>query len=534
MPNSESYLIYLRKSRADMEAEQRGEGETLRRHERALLELAARLHLSITDIYREVASGETIAARPMMQRLLDEVEDGRWAGVLVMEVERLARGDTVDQGIVSQAFKYSGTKIVTPAKTYDPNNEYDEEYFEFGLFMSRREYKAINRRLQRGRVASIKEGKYPHSVAPFGYDRRKLAGEKGFTIVPNPEEAPVVQMIYELYTMGEAQENGQRERLGLHRIATELNRLGVRTKYGNLWSAAGVRDLIRNPVYIGKLWRRKRKSVAVRDGTSMLVRYQRDCSQTEIYQGLHEPLISEDTYALAQRYLSETPAIPVPQEKETQNPLCGLVLCGKCGKKMQRHKYFKRDGSAGLICPHSTCDNVGAALSLVENRIIEALREWLNVYELEWSESPVKASAALELRKRAAGALRVSLSALKKQQGNLHDLLERGIYDTDTFLERSRVLAGRLSEAEAQLEAAEKELSRAERQEQNRAQYLPRVKRLLDVYDVLPTASAKNALLKEVLDRVVYVKEPESRRTHEDLFTLELYPRLPRKPPEPS
>ena len=44
--------------------------------------------------------------------------------------------------------------IITPIKIYDPNDEYDEEYFEFGLFMSRREYKTIKRRMQRGRVAA--------------------------------------------------------------------------------------------------------------------------------------------------------------------------------------------------------------------------------------------------------------------------------------------------------------------------------------------------------------------------------------------
>lgn len=104
------YLIYLRKSRADREAELRGEGETLARHEKALLELARRQHLPIADIYREVVSGETIASRPMMQQLLSEVEQGVWDGVLVMEVERLARGDTIDQGIVAQAFKLSDTK----------------------------------------------------------------------------------------------------------------------------------------------------------------------------------------------------------------------------------------------------------------------------------------------------------------------------------------------------------------------------------------------------------------------------------------
>ena len=119
------YCLYLRKSRADSEAEARGEGETLARHEKALLDLAKKLNLNITAIYREIVSGETIAARPVMQQLLQEVEQGIWDGVLVMEVERLARGDTIDQGIVAQTFKFSDTKIITPIKTYNPNNEFD-------------------------------------------------------------------------------------------------------------------------------------------------------------------------------------------------------------------------------------------------------------------------------------------------------------------------------------------------------------------------------------------------------------------------
>ena len=48
------YCLYLRKSRADSEAEARGEGETLARHEKALLDLAKKLNLNITAIYREI------------------------------------------------------------------------------------------------------------------------------------------------------------------------------------------------------------------------------------------------------------------------------------------------------------------------------------------------------------------------------------------------------------------------------------------------------------------------------------------------
>lgn len=165
--NDFKYAIYLRKSRADTEAEARGEGETLARHEKILLDLAEKMKIKIGKIYKEIVSGETIDARPEVQKLLSDVKKGLWKGVLVVEVERLARGETIDQGIVSKAFKISNTKIVTPMKTYDPNDEFDEEYFEFGLFMSRREYNTIKRRLRRGVLASVQEGKTVASAAPY-------------------------------------------------------------------------------------------------------------------------------------------------------------------------------------------------------------------------------------------------------------------------------------------------------------------------------------------------------------------------------
>jgi len=161
------YAIYLRKSREDIESEKYGEGETLARHEKILTTLAKKRNLPIGKIYREVVSGETISERNEMQKLLKDVENEKWTGVLVVEVERLARGDTADQGRVAKAFKYAHTKIITPVKTYDPDNEFDEEYFEFGLFMSRREYKTINRRLQRGREISCQEGKFVRQYCSF-------------------------------------------------------------------------------------------------------------------------------------------------------------------------------------------------------------------------------------------------------------------------------------------------------------------------------------------------------------------------------
>ena len=195
-----AYCMYLRKSRADKDYENSSTEAILNRHEKALLELAQNNNYKISQIFREVVSGETLSQRPEMQKLLAQVENNMYDGVLVMEVERLARGNSVDQGIIAQAFKYSNTLIITPTKVYDPQNEFDEEYFEFGLFMSRREYKTINRRLNAGRLASCKEGKFVGSITPYGYSKEKLKNQKGYKLVPDLEESKVLKLIFELYT----------------------------------------------------------------------------------------------------------------------------------------------------------------------------------------------------------------------------------------------------------------------------------------------------------------------------------------------
>ena len=219
------YAIYLRKSRSD--DPKAPIEEVLARHEKILLETARKMKLNVVKIFREVASGESISNRPEMKQLLKEVNSEMYAGVLVMEIERLARGNSIDQGIIAQSFQLSNTKIITPYKIIDPNDEFDSESLEFGLFMSRREYKVINRRLQRGRLASVKEGKYVGNKPPYGYLRKKLEGQKGYTLEPHPEQADIVRLIFEWYVHGEQQPDGSFERLGTSLIATKLNDLKV-------------------------------------------------------------------------------------------------------------------------------------------------------------------------------------------------------------------------------------------------------------------------------------------------------------------
>lgn len=520
----EQYLIYLRKSRADRDAEARGEGDTLARHRTALLELAEQRGFFIAGIYEEVVSGESIAARPEMQKLLTAVESGAYTGVLVMEVERLARGNTRDQGIVAETFQYSGTKIVTPSKVYDPEDEADQEYFEFGLFMSRREYKTINRRLQRGRAASMNEGKYIAGAAPYGYVRVKIPKQKGYTLEIVPEKAEVVRHIFELYVNGERQPDGDLKQYGSFTIAKRLDAEGVPSPGGGVWQPCTVKDMIVNPTYAGMIrWSYRPTVRKMQDGQIIAVRPVNHAMA--LTPGIHPPIIDRTTWDAAQAILAGRSHAPVPTSKDMVNPLSGLVYCTVCGRAMMRRKFQR--GRDMLMCPNKDCTSKGSVLEAVEQGVLDALRYWLAEYKMGIApDRPAKeVSAAVKAQERVVARLTAALSTLRTQRDNLFDLLEQGVYTKEIFLERSQLLAAKTAETEVALEEAQKQLEAEQTLADNQLLIIPRIERVLEQYPTLESPREKNDLLKEVLQKVEYTKTKGGRWTPSDM-RLAIFPKV--------
>ena len=488
------YCMYLRKSRADLEAEARGEGETLSRHLQILTRLADQMGLDVPPgaIYREIVSGDTIAARPMMQRLLREVRDGLWEGVLCTEVERLARGDTIDQGIVAQAFKYSGTRIITPNKVYSPDNEMDEEFLEFSLFMARREYKAIARRMQAGRAASVREGHYVGGRRPYGYEVVKCKGQKGCTLRQIPEEARVVRQCFDWYLSG----------LGASAIAKKLLAMGCSTCNGRAWSAAGIRNMLRQPVYAGYVqWLRREQKKSV-SGGEVVVR--RPCSDRYILApGLHEPIVTKEQFERVKEMAVQRRAAAHVQGKQISNPLAGLLKCGLCGYAMHRRN---NPNGVFVTCTQPGCACSSAHLDVVLSMALAALREWT---ARSSDALPMPAAPPETDYTDAIAIAQASVGAAKKQLAIAQDMLERQVYSAEEYLDRRRVLTEKI-------EAAESEIRRLQSQpttpEQEIFPALPRVRQVLDAWPFAVTAAEQNALLRAAVSRIEYAKTAPCKR----------------------
>lgn len=509
-----AYCIYLRKSRSDMELEAKGELETLARHEKILLEYARRQNLSIGKIYKEVVSGETISARPEMQKLLDDVDNCLWDGVLVMEVERLARGDTIDQGVVARSFKNSSTKIITPVKTYDPSNEFDEEYFEFGLFMSRREYKTINRRIQRGRVQSAKEGKFIGSTPPYGYDKVRIPGDKGYTLRPNDGEAETVKAIFDFYTSGD----------GCNVIASKLDRMRAPVRNGDVWSKSTVHDILCNPVYTGKI----RWSYRVPDKTGKRGRIIND--DCILADGLHPALVDDETFERAQHIMASSARLPVKKDLTLKNPLTGLGYCKKCGSMLTRLGPNKHCPYDTLRCSNRYCDNVSAPLDLVEQEVYRQVVAAVHDYRLalEQSPAPVCSSKTAVIDKSIA-SVKNDIQKIDKQISSTYDLLEQGVYSTEVFTGRHTTLSSRRAELETTLKQLIADREAAEQTQEQRRE-LPEITRLLDGYYDVQDAKLRNRILRGVLVKFEYVKDTPNHRGGRDNrnFSVDVYLKLPK------
>lgn len=499
--------IYLRKSRADEELEKTlGQGETLKRHKKTLLEYAKKQQFDIAEIKEEIVSGESLFNRPKMLELLKEVEAEKYDGVLVMDMQRLGRGDMKDQGIILETFKNSNTKIITPQKTYDLNNEFDEDYSEFEAFMGRKEYKMIKKRMQTGRIRSIKDGNYISPNPPFGYDIVTVGRNR---ILKSNKDAEIVKLIFDMYIKGN----------GTGAIAQRLNDLGYKSATGKDFERSTISFILKNPVYIGKITWRKKDIKKSRDPNKVKDTKTRDRSEWIIADGKHAPIIDEDTFNKAQEIIKDKYHIPYQIVNGARNPLAGLIICGVCGAKMVYRPY--KGKMAHIICP-KCCGNKSSRFDFIENDVLNALEDYLKEQQLESDEEiQLTSKDNVNIYKKQLENLRKKSATLNSQKLKLFDLLEQGIYTNEIFAERSNNINERMGNIEKEMNKVISLIESQNKKVDNK--YNLKVTNVIAKYKKSKNVVEKNELMKSILIKIEYKKLKSQRG---DDFEITLFPRL--------
>lgn len=474
----DSVAIYLRKSR-DEDNETRD--ITLARHEKLLIEYCERNNLHIKKIYKEVVSGESIAARLEMQRLLVDITSGKYDGVVCIELERLSRGNQVDQAEILEVFKKTGTKIYTLNKVYDfsTDNEIDEEFFEFGLFMSRREYKVICRRLARGRSAALLEGYYTGSSLPYGFFKEKRG--KGFVLIPNEDEAKIVRLIFDMYVNGS----------GIAEIAGYLADNGIKPRIAKAFCTNRIRQILENKTYIGYL-KIQNKKIA-----------------ENWAKGKHEPLIDPDIFEKAQIRL-KSGEIKIIRDLTLKNPLSSLVKCGICG-----HAMILQHSSNGhyLKCRAFRCSTVASKLDRIEAQVIQELQEELKGFKYYLDNQAEEDRKQAESRLNEVTVIKNTIVKKEKAIDTCCELLEDGVYTREQYFKRVKVLQEEIESLQANLEALE---AISDDKRETISSTVPILEKCLDKYYDL-SIEDRNKVLKSFIERIEYYRTDSTRRAPFDL-----------------
>ncbi len=343
--NIKHVAIYLRKSRDEGEYD-----DVLSKHRDTLVSYANAQKWTY-QLYEEIGSGESIAKRKKMQQLLAHVDDGRYDGVLVMDIDRLGRGDHADWAEICKTFLYTDTYVITPQKIYDLSQEQDEMLFDFQSIFAKMEYKMIKKRMRQGKVAGAKKGMWTNGSPPYPY----VYNQTTKMIEVAPDKLKIYRMIIDKYLLG----------MSTLQIAIWLNQRKIAPPYSGKrnqcgWSHVSIHRLLISEIHLGYVIYGKSRS---HRGTTVLV----DKEDWIKVKGEHEPVKTEEEHAQIMARIEQNKIIP-RKCRAGMLPLSGLLYCSKCGRRMQFKRSRTKNGNYWTtLCTYTypdgrKCDQVGRKL----------------------------------------------------------------------------------------------------------------------------------------------------------------------------
>lgn len=498
----EEVIDYLRKSRSDdplLTVE-----EVLSKHE-AMLDEWAEQHLGAVvpeeNKYREVVSGETIAERPEINRVLRLIESPRYKAVAVVEPQRLTRGDLEDIGRLMKLLKHTNTLVITPQRIYDLRDEYDWDAFERELKRGNDYLEYTKKILNRGRLLSVSQGNYVGNTAPYGYDKTFVTeGKRKCPIlVPNKEEADVVRMMFDLYVNKD---------MGCTNICKKFDAMGIKPPKGEYWSANAVTKMLQNIHYIGKVkWNHRKTMTIVEEGEFKKTRPVAKVGEYLIYDGKHEAIVPEELFNAAQAKKGKN----TRQKPNTKirNPFAGLLWC-KCGRAMSLRTYKYRDAAPRLLCDGQTHCRTGSCLyTEIEDRVKVILSDCIKDFEVR-------------LKNNEGDSVKLHMRLIKNLETKQKELEEKELAqweaqaDPDPAKRMPQHIFQQLNEKLLkEKEDVRQALCKAYESMPEPVNYEEKIAQFTEALNALNShdvdAETKNRLLKACIDRIEYHREAPQR-----------------------
>ena len=502
---------YDRKSRTDdplLSVE-----EVLAKHDKILEEFAIKNFgrpIPKEHKFKEIGTSESLNERPEILKLLKFIENPKIKGILVVDVQRLSRGDLEDAGRLIKLLRYTNTYVITPMKIYDLRDEYDRDAFERELKRGNEYLEYTKKILNRGRLASVREGNYIGSVAPYGFNKifKKYGKQECPTLEEKKEEADVVRMVFDWYC---------NDGLGPTVICRKLESLGIRTKTGlPHWTTSIIWDMLTNVHYIGCVrWNWRKTVKIIEDQEVKKKRPKGQIDEYMVFDGKHEGIISKELFDKAQQILGTKHRTRTDQT--LKNPFSGLMFC-RCGYRIGYNTFpykGKEYAEPKLVCNDQVhCKTGSANYREVMEYICDSLEDCIADFEMRIDNNQ---ETSVKLHKDLISNLENKLKTLEKKEV----LQWEAQYDPDPDKRMPQEIFKQLNEKlRMEKEEIKKALCKAYESMPAPVDYKNMVLQFTDALNALrnPDVSAeiKNQYLKNIIERIEYYRPPSIRITKEN------------------
>lgn len=381
--------------------------------------------------------------RPEIQELLDDAEKGQIAKVFIYKLDRMSR-DVIDTlTLLYRVLPKYGVQIISMTEDLRFENPMDKVMVGVNAIMGQYEREVIYMRTRAGMKERVKKGLWMGGgKVPWGYYYDRNDG----ILHPHPEHADMVRKAYELYIDGYA----------CDKIAKILGFKGERI----------VIEILKRKSNIG------------------LIEY-----KGEVYQGLHEPIVDEETFYKAQECMKKR---HTNSHINNENMLTGLCYCGVCGARMRYQKWGKDyhkivcyshyKGSKEYMVKDPNCKNKPIMAKFVEFDVEDSFKRFvITIGDIEKRESK---------RHYLEEAIHKCNSKIKR----LYSLYAES--ESDNLLDVIQEEENKLKDLKSDLQ------SEIEKESEDKSFDLKEIKKVADIWDELSNRE-KNKVLKKFVEKIV-------------------------------
>jgi DNA invertase Pin-like site-specific DNA recombinase len=335
-----NYLVYVRLS---AEEAVRG-GMSLEMQQARSRECAAASGLHVTEVFSDYGFSGKNTRRPGFEAMREKLAEAD--GLIVWKLDRLSRRVRDVYSFLEDCDR-DGKGFISVSERFDTTTAMGRGFLGIAAVFGQLEAEQVAERTREGNRHRASKGIWLYQ-APFGYDystQTKL-------LTPGERAADCVT-VFQWFV--EASGN-------YSATARRLNEAQVTSPKGGGWSAQGVKDVVANPVYRGKV-----KYVDV-EGT-----------------GEWPAIVPADLLAEADPLIEERRRLPQARTSLARHPLSGRLLCHQCGAPVIV-QLRKPDGATVLRCRAARhglgCDQPG----FTGKRLEEV---WLHGLGLAWAAEAV-------------------------------------------------------------------------------------------------------------------------------------------------